>query len=213
MDRPSSSCSSLELTLLISWVAGPRNHFCYIVLQIGLGAYVEAAVIAVLLVFNATLGFVQDGRATAALAALKKRLEPTALAPRDGAWIRLAASARQNLEAFCGVGPLDDLDCPLADFGERGVEFFAGIGAVGEDMAHPEEAVTDPRQHIGGAVAILDVGGMDDGADQEALGVGQDMALASIDFLAREERNPSGSLSCPAWQDRLEPERAGDRPR
>ncbi len=45
-----------------------------------------------LLVFNATLGFIQEGRATAALAALKQRLAPTALVLRDGKWIRLPAA-------------------------------------------------------------------------------------------------------------------------
>ena len=63
-----------------------------IVLQIGIGKYVEAAVVSGLLLFNATLGSIQEGRAGAALAALKKRLAPTALARRDGEWIRLAAS-------------------------------------------------------------------------------------------------------------------------
>ncbi len=62
------------------------------VIELGLGKYVEAAVIAALLVFNATLGFIQEGRAGAALAALKKRLAPTALACRDGLWIKLAAA-------------------------------------------------------------------------------------------------------------------------
>jgi H+-transporting ATPase len=63
-----------------------------ILLQLALGVYVEAAVIAALLLFNATLGFVQEGRASAALAALKKRLAPTALVRRDGEWVRLPAS-------------------------------------------------------------------------------------------------------------------------
>jgi H+-transporting ATPase len=63
-----------------------------IVLQIGLGEYIEAALIGGLLLFNATLGFIQEGRAGAALAALKKRLAPTALVRRDGEWIRLPAS-------------------------------------------------------------------------------------------------------------------------
>jgi H+-transporting ATPase len=63
-----------------------------IVLQIGLGRYVESAVVGGLLLFNVTLGFIQEGRAGAALAALKKRLAPTALTHRNGEWIRLAAS-------------------------------------------------------------------------------------------------------------------------
>jgi magnesium-transporting ATPase (P-type) len=41
-----------------------------IVLQVGLDQHIEAAVIGGLLLFNATLGFFQEGRAGAALAAL-----------------------------------------------------------------------------------------------------------------------------------------------
>ena len=62
------------------------------ILQLGLGQYVEASVVGGLLLFNATLGFIQEGRAGAALAALKQRLAPTALVRRDGEWIRLPAS-------------------------------------------------------------------------------------------------------------------------
>jgi len=61
------------------------------VVQLGLGAYVEASVTGGLLVFNAALGVVQQGRASAALAALKKRLAPTALVRRDREWIRVPA--------------------------------------------------------------------------------------------------------------------------
>ena len=96
-------------------------------------------------------------------------------------------AARQEFEAICGIGSLDDFEAPLADFGERGGEFFAGIGAVGEDMAQPREAVADRCQHIGSPVAVLDVGGMDDGGDQEALGVGEDMALPALDQLGGVE--------------------------
>jgi H+-transporting ATPase len=63
-----------------------------VILQIALGKYVEAAVIAGLLLFNATLSFIQEGRAGAALAALKKRLAPIAIVRRDGEWIRVAAA-------------------------------------------------------------------------------------------------------------------------
>lgn len=40
---------------------------------------VPSAVIAALLLFNATLGFIQEGRATGALKALKKRRTPDSI--------------------------------------------------------------------------------------------------------------------------------------
>jgi hypothetical protein len=52
-------------------------------------------------------------------------------------------------------------------------------------MAQPREAADDLRQHQRRTVAVLDVGGVDHGVDQIALGVGQDMALAALDLLAR----------------------------
>jgi H+-transporting ATPase len=63
-----------------------------IVLELGLGKYIEGAVIALLLVFNALIGYVQEGRAQATLAALKSRLAITASARRDGAWKILPAA-------------------------------------------------------------------------------------------------------------------------
>src|SRR3974390_1932338 len=63
-----------------------------IVLELWVGQYIEAAVIGALLLFNATLGFIQEGRAGAALAALKKRLAATALVRRDGEWMRIPAA-------------------------------------------------------------------------------------------------------------------------
>ncbi len=63
-----------------------------IILQLALGEYVEASVVGGLLVFNATLGLIQEGRANAALAALKSRLAPTALVRRDGEWLKRPAA-------------------------------------------------------------------------------------------------------------------------
>jgi H+-transporting ATPase len=59
---------------------------------LALGEYVEASAIAVLLVFNAGLGFFQEGRAQATLEALKSRLPLTASARRDGVWKTLSAA-------------------------------------------------------------------------------------------------------------------------
>jgi H+-transporting ATPase len=74
------------------WAPIPWLLEAAIVIQIGLGKYLEAAVIGGLLAFNATLGLLQESRATAALAALKKRLAPTALVRRDGIWTMRAAA-------------------------------------------------------------------------------------------------------------------------
>ena len=63
-----------------------------IVLEIVLGKYVEAAIIAALLVFNAALGFFQEGRAQATLAALKSRLALNASVHRDNAWTTVPAA-------------------------------------------------------------------------------------------------------------------------
>lgn len=57
-----------------------------IVLELVLGKHAEAAIILVLLVFNAALGFFQESRAQATLAALKSRLALNAAVRRDGTW-------------------------------------------------------------------------------------------------------------------------------
>jgi H+-transporting ATPase len=63
-----------------------------IVLELVLGKYVEAGIIAVLLVFNAALGFFQEGRAQATLAALKSRLALNASVRRDSVWMTVPAA-------------------------------------------------------------------------------------------------------------------------
>jgi H+-transporting ATPase len=74
------------------WAPVPWMLEAAIILQAALHEYVEAAVIAGLLVFNAALGFFQEGRAQATLAALKSRLALTASVLRDGAWKNIPAT-------------------------------------------------------------------------------------------------------------------------
>ena len=64
-----------------------------IVLQLVLGEYIEASIIATLLIVNAAIGFLHEGRAQATIAALKSRLALNASALRNGAWITLPAAA------------------------------------------------------------------------------------------------------------------------
>ncbi len=69
------------------WAPVPWMLEAAILLQLGLREFAEAGVVAFLLVFNAGLGFVQEGRAQATLDALKSRLALAASVLRDGRWI------------------------------------------------------------------------------------------------------------------------------
>jgi H+-transporting ATPase len=74
------------------WAPIPWMLEAAIVLEVVLGKYIEAGIIAVLLVFNAALGFFQESRAQATLAALKKRLALIASVRRDSAWKNIPAA-------------------------------------------------------------------------------------------------------------------------
>jgi H+-transporting ATPase len=84
--------SPFRLALGKFWAPVPWMLEAAIVLQVALGEYVEAAIIAGLLVFNAALGFFQEGRAQATLAALKSRLALNAAVRRDGVWTTRVAA-------------------------------------------------------------------------------------------------------------------------
>jgi H+-transporting ATPase len=83
---PDTTPTPLRRAVEKFWAPVPWMLEAAIVLQLALGKYVESAIIAVLLVFNATLGLLQEGRAQATLAALKSRLALNASVRRDGAW-------------------------------------------------------------------------------------------------------------------------------
>jgi H+-transporting ATPase len=89
---PDTSLDPLRRALAKFWAPVPWMLEAAIVLEIVLGKYVEAAIIAVLLAFNAALGFIQEGRAQATLAALKSRLALNASVRRDNAWVTVPAA-------------------------------------------------------------------------------------------------------------------------
>ncbi|NDU85664.1 MAG: HAD-IC family P-type ATPase, partial [Ferrovum sp.] len=83
---PDTAPHPLKRALDKFWAPVPWMLEGTIVLQIFLKDYVEAGVIAGLLLFNAALGLFQEGRAQATLAALKSRLALSASVKRDNAW-------------------------------------------------------------------------------------------------------------------------------
>ncbi len=144
------------------------------VVEIALGKYVEAVVIAGLLLFNAILGLIQEGRAGAALAALKKRLAPTALARRDGEWVKLPASELVPGDAvrlpLGSLVPADArvmsgsviVDQPLLTGESVPVDANAGDAVyagslIRRGQATAEVTATGDRTYFGRAVEVQDV--------------------------------------------------------
>jgi len=82
----------LKRALSKLWAPVPWMLETAIVLQLILGDRIEALAIGFLLLFNAGLGFFQEGRAQATLEALRSRLAITASVRRDGLWKTLPAS-------------------------------------------------------------------------------------------------------------------------
>ena len=89
---PDTAMHPLRRVLTKFWTPVPWMLEAAIGLEVALGKYVEAAIIALLLAFNAVLGFFQEGRAQATLAALKSRLALNAAVKRDNAWTNVLAA-------------------------------------------------------------------------------------------------------------------------
>ena len=127
--------------------------------------------------------------------ALEVSCEATAAAdPGDGSFDD--PSLRDDLETDCSVGALNDVDHPGAGF-RRGLSGFrtlvaaVGIDAFDERKQAARTSIEDQRN----AITVLDVGGMNRNAQQEAERVDQDVPLAARNLLAciialRVERRP-----------------------
>jgi H+-transporting ATPase len=124
-EMPDAAMSPWRLAMAKFWAPVPWMLEAAILLQLVLHEYVEAAVVAGLLVFNAALGFFQEGRAQATLAALKSRLALTASVRRDGAWKNIAAS---------GLVPGDAVKLSLGGVVAADVKMVAGSVLLDQSM-------------------------------------------------------------------------------
>jgi hypothetical protein len=86
------------------------------------------------------------------------------------------------------------LDSPSPQALERSGELGPAIGGVGEDVTQPGKGGPHPNEQVGGAVAVLDAGAVNDAADQQTAGVSEDMALPTLHLLAGVEA-PHAALS------------------
>ncbi len=102
------------------------------------------------------------------------------------------------------VGALDDLQFPLTGPRDGVRHPWALIAAIGIDAFDEGEAAAGFAQHGARSVAVLDVGGMNGDAQQEAERIDEDMALAALDLLARVvarriEREPPFTAPLTLW--------------
>ena len=111
---------------------------------------------------------------------------PAAVEPSDGALDDPAPG--HDDEALGLIGSPDDLGLELGeDAGQGGLKDRPLVGAVGEQFFEKGKQIEQRCQELEAAVAILNVGGGDDGVQEKALGIDQNVALLALDQLARIE--------------------------
>jgi H+-transporting ATPase len=124
-EMPDTMVQPWRMVLAKLWAPVPWMLEAAVVLQLALHEYVEAAVIAGLLVFNAALGYFQEGRAQATLAALRSRLALTASVRRDGGWKNIPAA---------GLVPGDTVKLSLGGIVAADVELTNGSVLLDQSM-------------------------------------------------------------------------------
>src|ERR1035437_10167079 len=99
--------------------------------------------------------------------------------PRNGALDD--PSARQNDEAFGRIGTPDDFGFELrSDLGQRRMEDRPRIGAVGKEPFQKRKQAEKRGQQQDAAVAILNIGRMNNRVQQQTLCIYQDMPLLAL---------------------------------
>jgi len=83
---PDPALHPLRRAIANLWAPVPWMLEAAICLEVFLRNFLEAAIIAVLLLFNGVIAFIQEGKAQATLAALRSRLALSASVLRDGVW-------------------------------------------------------------------------------------------------------------------------------
>jgi H+-transporting ATPase len=144
---PDTTAHALRMALEKFWAPVPWMLEAAVALELGLGKYVEAAIIALLLMFNAALGLFQESRAQATLAALKSRLALTASVKRDGVWKTAPAT---------GLVPGDLVKLSLGGVIAADVQLIGGEVLLDQSMltgeSVPIEAGADFQAYAGALV-------------------------------------------------------------
>ena len=176
------------------WEPVPWMLEASIVLQLAIGERVEALIIAALLIFNVALGVFQEGRANAALAALKSKLALKAFVERDGQWIEMPAAGLVPGDvvrlALGGVVPADArvldgsvlLDQSMltgelvaVEIGPRKTAYAGAL--VRRGAATAEITATGPRTYFGKTAELVRIAHAESGEQKAVLGVVRNLAV------------------------------------
>lgn len=183
------------------WAPIPWLLEATIIIQMFLGERVEAAVIGGLLVLNATVGHLQEGRAQKALALLRQQLHVEARVRRDGQWITLPAEdlvpgdvihLRQG-----GIAPADlrvDQGSLLADQSaltgestavgvEPGQATYAG-SMIREGEATGEVTATGAHTFFGKTAELVRTAGSANRQEHEIVGVVKNLFVVNAAMVA-----------------------------
>ncbi len=126
------------------WAPVPWMLEAAILLELLLHKNIEAAVIAVLLVFNAALSFAQEDRARQALALLRRQLSIQARVRRDGSWQRIAGER---------IVPGDVIYLRVGDI------IPADVRIIGGDALIDHSAVTGESAAVEGSAGAIGYAG------------------------------------------------------
>jgi H+-transporting ATPase len=176
------------------WAPVPWMLEAAMVLELILRDFTEAAVIAGLLVFNAGIGFYQEGKAQTTLAALKSRLALNASVRRDGAWkiiassqvvpddlikLSLGAVVPADVSIIEGVVLLDQSsltgESEPVELG-AGAETFAGA-LVQRGEATAQVTQTGPRTKFGNSAELVRTAHVESSQQKVVLRVVRNIAL------------------------------------
>jgi len=193
---PDTSQRPLRRALGEFWAPIPWMLEAAMALELVLGKSVEAGIILVLLVFNAALGFFQEGRAQATLAALKSRLALNASVFRDRAWVTVAAGELVTGDQVkLSVGAVVPADVRLGSgeilldqsmlTGESlpieagpGAQTFAGA-LVRRGEAVAEVTATGPRTKFGRTAELVRIAQVESTQQKAVLRVVRNLALCN----------------------------------
>src|SRR5712672_2308953 len=114
-------------------------------------------------------------------------------------------TASEGQQSYCVIGTLDDLHIhPRHYFCHGAAKQRASIAAIGVEFLQERIQAEHGRHHERAAVAILTVSSMNDGMNQQALRIDENVPLLALDLLSRVvarriNRSPPFSALLTLW--------------